>query len=157
MELQSVTAKVDALREKGFSDSEINQLLDVPTSNSSENTVTSMSPELLMEQVKKGNTQILRQFSKGKDPEIFNAKIDEIVEFLEKDTKFHFRAGIAGWSIFIIFMLLIESMTSDISFTSHVALSGMICLLAFKFILIKQGIKNRYAFLKPRLLYFMHQ
>ena len=155
MELQSVTAKVDALREKGFSDSEINQLLDVPTSNSSENTVTSMSPELLMEQVKKGNTQILRQFSKGKDPEIFNAKIDEIVEFLEKDTKFHFRVSMVGWLIVFCSAIIDWNNTSSTSIP-YFAIS-MVCLFIFKFLFIKQGIKNRYAFLKPRLLYFMHQ
>ena len=160
MELQSVTAKVDALREKGFSDSEINQLLDVPASNGSEDTNTTMSPELLMEQIKKGNTQILRQFSKGKDPEIFNAKIDEIVEFMEKSVKKQIEKTVS--TIAIGFLICLCCVAYALTFDGHIyamfiMFSTILCLITLGFFNTSSVLKERYTFLKPRLLYFIQQ
>ena len=155
MELQSVTAKVDALREKGFSDTEINQLLGTTPQGEG---AASISEASVLEALQKGNTQVLQQFSTGKDPEIFNAKVDEIVEFLEKDTKSHMHIAIVGWGI-VFSVIILTSILGSLSPEDVFKINGSVLILfiVFKFFQIKSGLKARYRFLKPRLLYFIRK
>jgi len=155
MELQSVTAKVDALREKGFSDTEINQLLGTTPQGEG---AASISEASVLEALQKGNTQVLQQFSTGKDPEIFNAKVDEIVEFIEKETKNQVTTSIIVYLICFA-VLLSTTMNSSLSVDTvvNVIFGTVLSLFVFKFFQIKSGLKARYRFLKPRLLYFIRK
>ena len=158
MELQSVTAKVDALREKGFSDTEINQLLGTTPQGEG---AAPLSEASVLDALKQGNTQILQQFSKGKDPEIFNAKVDEIVGFLEKDTKKLFKRVLSTFAaIFVVFasygVVFINTPTLPIN-AFWLAFIAIFMLFVLMFMTIYRSLKNRYEFLKPRLLYFIRR
>jgi len=145
MGLQSVTAKVDALREKGFSDTEINQLLG--TTHQGEE-AESISEASVLDALKKGNTQVLQQFSTGKDPEVFNEKVDELVSFMEK----------SSLTLFGLFLLGFIWLGSLIFFyTSLLDQYPFLATFPFIYMFLVLGLGNlyRYRYIKPRILYFI--
>ncbi|PSW24740.1 hypothetical protein C9J21_21880 [Photobacterium phosphoreum] len=156
MELQSVTAKVDALRTKGFSDEDINQLLGTEEKAAPTQHVDA-DPDSIIKLLNKGNVQMLQQFAAGKDPEIFNAKIDEIVEYMEKSTVCVMVGSLIVWGGFIYGCYMIDQAPFDPSGNPPLGwyISGFSLLVGF----ILMGVSNvkKYKFLKPRILYFIRK
>ncbi|PSW23957.1 hypothetical protein C9J21_22015 [Photobacterium phosphoreum] len=152
MELQSVTAKVDALRTKGFSDEDINQLLGTEEKAAPTQHVDA-DPDSIIKLLNKGNVQMLQQFAAGKDPEIFNAKIDEIVEYMEIST-FNLVVGTVS-----LFLLLFINMTAVFREFISLEIGGGIFVFLWLIGILLLGFSNfkKYKFLKPRLLYFIRK
>ncbi|MBD1576962.1 hypothetical protein HC723_11030 [Vibrio sp. S11_S32] len=157
MELQSITAKVDALREKGFSDDDINQLLGVDEKAAPTQSVDA-NPEAIIAALKGGNVQVLQQFAKGHDPEIFNAKVDEIVDFLECSVKEQIknRSIIWGSVIAVIIFINIGDVFSIEQSGIIFGISILTCIIANAAISVS-SLKRQYNFLKPRVLFFIRK